>query len=111
MEKCWLDSEPKIYAPVPYCHMKELVERNDDKARAELDAMRFKVLRGAHRVRAIRSLIKDPSVLLFDSETRITVQGAQETRYVVQCSLDAAAESAKNTREFARKTFNDNLWA
>jgi hypothetical protein len=91
--------------------MKELVERNDDEARAELDAMRFKVLDWAHRVRAIRSLMEDPSVLLFDSETRIFVEAARETRSVVQCSLDAAAENAKNTREFAKKTFNDNLWA
>jgi DNA modification methylase len=111
VDKGWLDSKPKVYAPVPYSHMKELVERNDDEARAELDAMRFKVLDGAHRVRAIRSLMKDPSVLLFDSETRITVEVARETRSVVQRSLDAAAENAKNTREFAKKTFNDDLWA
>jgi hypothetical protein len=37
-EKGWLDSKPKVYAPVPYSHMKELVERNDHDARAELDA-------------------------------------------------------------------------
>jgi hypothetical protein len=91
--------------------MKELVEPNDDEARAELDAMRFKVLDGAHRVRAIRSLMKYPSVLLFDSETRITVEVARETRSVVHRSLDVAAENAKNTREFAKKTFNDDLWA
>jgi hypothetical protein len=64
VEKGWLDSNPKLFAPVPYSHMKELVDRNDDEARAELDAMRFKVLGGAHRVRAIRSLMKDPYVLL-----------------------------------------------
>jgi hypothetical protein len=29
----------------------------------------------------------------------------------VHRSLDAAAENAKNTREFAKKTFNDDLWA
>jgi hypothetical protein len=29
----------------------------------------------------------------------------------VQRSLDAAAENAKNNREFAKKTFNDDLWA
>jgi hypothetical protein len=73
VDKGWLDSMPKVYAPVPYSHMKELVELNDDEARTELDAMRFKVLDGAHRVRAIRSLMKDHSVLLLDSETRITV--------------------------------------
>jgi DNA modification methylase len=110
-EKGWLDSKPKVYAPVPYSHMKELVERNDHDARAELDAMRFKVLDGAHRVRAIRTLMKDPSVPIFNSETRIMVEVARETRSVVQRSLDAAAENAKNTREFAKKTFNDDLWA
>jgi hypothetical protein len=73
--------------------------------------MRFKVVDGANRVRALRSLIKDPSVLLFNSDTRITVEVAREARSVVQRSLDAAAESAKNTREFAKKTFNDDLWA
>jgi ABC-type arginine transport system ATPase subunit len=62
------------------------VERNDDEARAELDAMRFKVLDGVHRVRAIRSLMKDPSVLLFDNETRVFVEVARETRFVVQRS-------------------------
>ena len=107
--KGWLDSKPKVYAPVPYSHMKELVERDDHDARAELDSMRFKVLDGAHRVRAIRSLMNDPSVPIFNSETRITVEVARETRSVVQRSLDAAAENAKNTREFDKKTFNDDL--
>jgi hypothetical protein len=46
VDKGCLDYKPKIYAPVPYSHMKELVERNDNEARAELDAMRFKVLDG-----------------------------------------------------------------
>jgi hypothetical protein len=109
--KGWLDPKPKVYAPVPYSHIEELVKRNDEDARAELDAMRFKVLDGAHRVRSIRSLMKDFSVLLFNSETRITVEVARETRSVVQRSLDAAAENAKNTREFAKKIFNDDLWA
>ena len=98
VEKGWLDSKPKVYAPVPYSHMKELVERDDHEARAELDAMRFKVLDGAHRVRAIRSLMNDPSVPIFNSETRITVEVARETRSVVQRSLDAAAECQEYQR-------------
>jgi hypothetical protein len=110
-EKSWLDSKHKVCAPIPYSHMKELMERNDDEARAELDSMRFKVLDGAHRVRSIRSLMKDPSIMLFDSETRITVEVARQTRSVVQRSLDAAADNAKNTRELAKKTFNDDFWA
>jgi hypothetical protein len=73
--------------------------------------MSFKVVDGANRVRALHSLIEDPSVLFFNSNTRITVEVARETRSVVQLSLDAAAESAKNTREFPKKTFNDDLWA
>lgn len=111
MEGGWLDSKPKVYAPVPYSYIKELVERDDHEARAELDAMRFKVLDGAHRVRALRSLIKDPSATEFTSETRIMVEVTPETRSVVQRSLDAAAENAKNTREFAKKTFTDDLWS
>jgi hypothetical protein len=73
--------------------------------------MRFKVVDGANRVRALHSLIEDPSILFFNSDTRITVEVAHETRSVVQLSLDAAAESARNTREFPKKTFNDDLWA
>ena len=111
VEKGWLDSKPKVYAPVPYSHMKELVERDDHEARAELDAMRFKVLDGAHRVRTIRSLMNEPSVPIFNSETRITMEGSRETRSVVQRILDAAAENAKNTREFEKNTFKDDLWA
>jgi hypothetical protein len=53
VERSWLDLKPMDYAPVPYSHMKELLERNDDESRAELDAMRFNVLDGYHRVRAI----------------------------------------------------------
>jgi hypothetical protein len=37
-DKGWLYSKPKVYAPVPYSHMKEFVERNDDEAR--LNSMR-----------------------------------------------------------------------
>jgi predicted RNA methylase len=110
-ERGWLDSKPKVYAPVPYSHIKGLVERDDYEARAELDAMRFKVLDGAHRIRALRSLIKDPLVPMFNPETRIMVEISPETRSVVQRSLDAAAENAKNTKEFAKKTFADDLWA
>ena len=36
---------------------------------------------------------------------------ARKTRSVMQRSLDTSAENAKNTREFAKKTFNDDLWA
>jgi hypothetical protein len=103
VEKGWLDSKPKVYAPVPHSQMKELVERNDHEARAELDAMRFKVLDGAHRVRAIRSLMQDPSVSIFNCETRIMVEVARETRSVVQRILDTVAENAKNTRVFREK--------
>jgi hypothetical protein len=77
VEKGWLDSKPKFHAPVPHSHVKKLVERNDEEARAELDAMRYKILDGAYRVRAIRSLMKDPSVLLFNSDTCITVEVAR----------------------------------
>jgi hypothetical protein len=110
-ERGWLDSKPKVYAPFPYSHTKELVERDNHEARAELDAMRFKVLDGAHRIRALRSLIKNPLVPMFNPETRIMVEIAPETRSVVQRSLDAAAENAKSAKEFARKTFADDLWA
>jgi hypothetical protein len=72
--KGWLDYKPKVYGPAPNNYNKELVERNDDEACAELDAMRFKVLDGAHRVREIRSFIKDPSVLLFNSFTHIHLE-------------------------------------
>jgi hypothetical protein len=46
--------------------------------------------------------------MLFNSETRINVEVAHETRSVVQRSL---AENAENTREFAKKAFNVDLWA
>jgi hypothetical protein len=110
-DKGWLDSKPKVYAPVPYSRIRELVDRDDDEARAELDSMRFRVLDGAHRIRALRSLISDPTVLEYNSETRIRVEIEPETRSVVQRSLDAAAENAKNTTDFAKKTFTDDLWA
>jgi hypothetical protein len=87
------------------------VERDDDEARSELYLMRVKVLDDAHRVRALRTLINDPMNLQYNSETRIEVDVAPETRSVVQRSLDAAAENAKNTTEFAKKTFTDDLWA
>jgi hypothetical protein len=41
--------------------------------------------------------MKDPSVLLFDSDTGITVDVARETRSVVQHSLNAAADNSNNT--------------
>jgi hypothetical protein len=38
------------------------------------------------------------------------VEVARQTCSVVQRSLDVAADNAKNTRELAMKTFNDDLW-
>jgi hypothetical protein len=73
--------------------------------------MRFNVLDGAHQFRAIRSLMKKPSAPLLNSETRINVEVVRVKSSFVQRSLDAAAENAKNTREFENKTFNDDLWA
>jgi hypothetical protein len=110
-ERGWLDSKPNVYAPVQYSHIKELVERDYYEARAKPDATRFKVLDGAHRIRALRSLIKNTLVPMFNPDTRIMVEIAPETRSVVQRSLDAAAENAKNTKEFGKKTFAEDLWA
>jgi hypothetical protein len=55
--------------------------------------------------------MKNTSVLFLSIETGIIVEVARETRSVLQRSLDAAAENSKNTREFANKTFKDDLWA
>jgi 16S rRNA G966 N2-methylase RsmD len=106
----WIESRPKVYAPVPLSELRALLLRDDSESRAAMAGMRFRILDGAHRMKAVRRLIKDPNVAGFDQYHMIEVEVLPETPSVVRRSLDATAENAANNKDYAKKTFADDLW-
>jgi hypothetical protein len=112
MERGWREpSRIKVYATIPYEEVKALVERNDEEAMNMLDGIKYKVLDGAHRIRALRILIKDPAAPQFAVNFRVAVEVLPEAKSVVQVCLNAASENARHDNECGKKTFTDDCWA
>jgi hypothetical protein len=109
-EKGWNESKPKVYVSVPFQQVKSLSDQNDAYALETINRIKFKVIDGAHRIRALRILVMDPTVLQFDVSTRIIVEVVPEARSAIQRSLDDYVENTKHESIFARKTFADDLW-
>jgi DNA modification methylase len=105
----WRETLPSVYAPIAFEEMIAL-SQNQSESRAVIDTMQFRIMDGAHRIRALQQLQNDSSVAQFDSNFLIQVKVIPEQVSVIQRSLDAVAENNTSPRAFAKKTFCDDLW-
>ena len=106
----WIETKPIVYGPVPLEEIRAISAEPENIARPKLDAMKFRIIDGAHRMEALRRLQRSTGDTQFGADFLVEVIVEPEQTSVVQLAGAAVQANKANTLASARKTYCDELW-